>query len=95
MTATKKKGFLSKCMIIYYDPTIWSFTKSWIMFAGGVWIARELTGIDLMGPPPVLPQCKFHMCNASQLIYRTHLIFFVELQLVKLQVKQRTTGVLV
>jgi len=36
----------------YNDPFRWTFIKSWTTFAVGVWIATEMKGLEIMGPPP-------------------------------------------
>lgn len=51
----RNDGTLSGLMrALYNDPFKWQVIKSWSMFAFGVYLARELAGVDLMAPPPQL-----------------------------------------
>lgn len=50
-TRKSNSGMITTIKSMYNDPFRWSFIKSWTMFAIGVWISREMTGVDLMAPP--------------------------------------------
>lgn len=39
---------------LYNDPFKWQVVKSWSMFCFGVYLARELSGVDILAPPPAM-----------------------------------------
>uniref|UniRef100_T1IGR8 Uncharacterized protein n=1 Tax=Strigamia maritima TaxID=126957 RepID=T1IGR8_STRMM len=55
VTNQTRGGVFHSISVVYQDP-FKSCVKSWCIFAAGVWLAREMTGLDLMVVNPPLTE---------------------------------------